>query len=141
MKMCILAVMLMINGFGYSQEWTPDLDVALSKANSEDKLVLLFFSVPEACNICEKLQKNVMESDEFKSYARENYILAKPDFDGSVPMEKKADNLLIVEKYNKDGFFPLVVVLDKNAKVIGKAGIYNDETPGQYLKQLTSIGK
>jgi hypothetical protein len=33
--------------------------------------------------------------------------------------------LALAEKYNKDGFFPLVVVLDKTGKVLAKKGYEN----------------
>ena len=141
MKKLVLVCLLIGSSMVQAQEWKKDLDKALSQAGNENKLVLLFFSVPEACDICMELDKSVFASEEFKAYARENFILAKPDFSESATFETKADNLLIVEKYNKDGFFPLVVILDKNSRVLGKVGIYNGETPQQYILSLQSIAK
>lgn len=139
MKTILAMIMIMFNSLLHAQEWNSELDVAIQKAKAEDKLVLLYFSVPEDCDICQQLEDNVWKSEEFKAYAKANYILAKPDFDGAAPIEKKAENLLIVEKYNKDGFFPLVVLLDINSKVLGKTGIYNGEEPVAYLKMLASL--
>jgi thioredoxin-related protein len=140
MKKLVIAMVLMGNPVMYSQ-WKSDLNDALRQAQMQNKNVLLYFSVPDACAVCESLEKNVLQSQEFNTYARQNYILAKPDFHESVSMETKTDNLLIVEKYNKDGFFPLVVILDKDANVLGKTGIYNNETPQEYIKLLQSIAK
>ncbi len=134
-------MLLLGNPCVYAQEWVSDLDVAFKEAGADNKRVLLYFSVPDACEICKKLEENVLRSDEFQAYAKANYVLAQPDFSASLSMAEKAENLLIVEKYNKDGFFPLVVVLDKNAKVLGKTGVYNDETPKEYLTILESFAK
>ena len=141
MKKLLIGMILLSNPQIYAQEWVNDLDVAFKEAEADNKRVLLYFSVPDACDICKQLEENVLQSDEFQAYAKANFVLAQPDFRESLSMAEKAENLLIVEKYNKDGFFPLVVVLDKNAKVLGKTGIYNNETPRQYLTLLESFGK
>lgn len=124
-----------------SQTWTTDLQIALSEANRQNKKVLLYFTVPEACDSCLSLEKNVFASAEFYEFASENYILAKADFSGDIDQQTKQDNLLIVEKYNKDGFFPLVVVLDKNSKVLGKSGVYNNELPSDYINKLKLLSR
>jgi thioredoxin-related protein len=136
MKKLVTVMILMCTSIIQAQEWNNDLDLAMREAIAKDKKILLLFSIPESCGVCEKLEKNVLQSEEFKAFAKENYILIRPDFSESAAFETKANNLLIVEKYNKDGFFPFVVILDKNAKVLGSTGLYNDETPQQYLLKL-----
>ena len=138
MKNWMVALLVFGSTLAQAQQWHKDLDLAVNKAAHAQKMVLLLFSLPEACERCEKLEKNVIASDEFKAYAKEYFVLAKPDFSESASIETKTDNLLIVEKYNKDGFFPWVVILDSNAKVLGKIGLYNDESPGEYIDKLKS---
>lgn len=104
-----------------------------------NKKVLLFFSTDENCERCQKLDKNVFQSSEFKDFAKDDYILVKQDFEPTDDPQQLEQNLLVVEKYNKDGFFPLLVILNKNAKVIGQVGAYNNETPNQYLDRLLSV--
>ena len=134
--------MILVLAPGYCQQWHEDLDAALSLANAENKKVMLFFTVPDACDSCTALEENVLESDEFKKYAA-NYVLARADFQHSikhpVTAESKAKNLLIVEKYNKDGFFPLMVILDKSARIIGSRGTYNGESSSEYIASLQAI--
>lgn len=144
MKKRILTTLLLITTLTiYSQEWHSDLKDALKIAHVQNKKVLLVFLVPESCDTCAHLEKEVFQSDEFKAFAREKYILSKVDFrNNTTPFlasEAKAKNLLIVEKYNKDGFFPLVVLLNKNEKVLGKIGTYNDESPSQYIALLQAL--
>ena len=138
MKKWLIAVVLLGTAMSHAQQWHKDLDAAFKKAAREQKMVLLLFSLPDACETCDRLEKNVIGSEVFKAYAKNKYVLARPDFSDSASPETKIDNLLIVEKYNKDGFFPWVVILDANAKVLGKMGAYNNESPGEYIDKLQS---
>ncbi|MBS1534645.1 MAG: thioredoxin family protein [Bacteroidetes bacterium] len=122
-----------------AQEWKSNLNEAFREASMTNKKVLLFFSTEDDCERCQKLDKNVLQSPEFKDFAKDNYILVKQDFQPTSDPEQLEQNLLVVEKYNKDGFFPLLVIINKNAKVIGQVGAYNNETPNQYLDRLLSI--
>ena len=45
---------------------------------------------------------------------------------------------LLAESYNKNGYFPLVVVLDENGKVLGSTG-YKKMKPSDYIKILESF--
>lgn len=141
MKNVTVLFVLLANGMiGYSQEWKSNLNEAFKEASASGKNVLLFFSTTQDCARCLRLERNVLMSAEFIDYAKDNYILVKEDFslDNAEDME---ENLLIVEKYNKDGFFPLVVIINKNTKILGQIGAYNDETPKQFLTKLQSIKK
>lgn len=127
-----------------AQQWQNDLDSGLKTAAQQNKKVLLFFSVPEHCDTCVKLEQKVFQSSEFLAYAEANYVLVKIDFSYQSEDLSKAQlekNLLIVEKYNKDGFFPHVVVLNTAAKIAGKASVYNNETPLEYVSLLKRITK
>lgn len=127
-----------------AQQWQNDLQIGLKEAAQQNKKVLLFFSVPERCESCNKLERNIFKSPEFIEFASENYVLVKIDFSYDAQELTKAQlekNLLIVEKYNKDGFFPHVVVLNKDAKITNKVDVYTRETPQQYLSLLRRNSK
>lgn len=146
MKNILIALMIIsATAKGYSQVWNNDIDEAVKEALKTNKKVLLFFSVSEQCDNCMSLEKNVFKTDEFSKFANINYVLVKIDFshkpNESLTEEMVEKNLLIVEKYNKDGFFPLVVLLNKNARILGKTGIYKQETPLQFINLLQSFDK
>jgi thioredoxin-related protein len=122
-----------------AQQWQKDLDLGLKAATQQNKKVLLFFSVPEHCDTCVKLEKRIFQSPEFLAFAEANYVLVKIDFSyqsEDLSKEELEKNLLIVEKYNKDGFFPHVVVLNAAAKITLKTSVYDNETPQEYLSLL-----
>ncbi|WP_298223347.1 thioredoxin family protein [Flavobacterium sp.] len=135
----MLSLMLLCGSIMNSnaQQWIRDLDFGLKEAAQQNKKVLLFFSVPEHCDTCVKLEQKVFKSPEFLAFADDNYVMVKIDFSYQQDdKEQLQKNLLIVEKYNKDGFFPHVVVLNKEAKIALKTGVYNNETPQEYLSLL-----
>jgi len=119
----------------HSQQWKSDLEAAFVEASGSGKNVLLFFSVSDACDICRRLDHDIFQSEEFREYAGENLILVKLDFRNQASGDK-SDQLLIVEKYNKDGFFPWVVLVNKNRKVVGKLPLYESQTPRQYVAKI-----
>ena len=140
----ILAFMVFLSTESQAQLWQNDLQSGLKEAAKQNKKVLLFFSVPERCDACEKLEQNIFKSPEFIDFASENFVLVKIDFSydaEELTKDQLEKNLLIVEKYNKDGFFPHVVVLNKDAKITNKVGVYSRETPQQYLSLLQKNSK
>jgi thioredoxin-related protein len=143
-RLFLLVFLLFFLPKSKAQQWQNDLQIGLKEAAQQNKKVLLFFSVPERCESCNNLERNIFKSPEFIEFASENYVLVKIDFSYDAQELTKAQlekNLLIVEKYNKDGFFPHVVVLNKDAKITNKVDVYNRETPQQYLSLLRRNSK
>ena len=140
-RLFLLVFLLFFLPKSKAQQWQNDLQIGLKEAAQQNKKVLLFFSVPERCESCNKLERNIFKSPEFIEFASENYVLVKIDFSyeaQELTKDQLEKNLLIVEKYNKDGFFPHVVVLNKEAKITKKMEVYTSETPEQYLSLLKS---
>lgn len=146
MKKCILVLFAFFMSMAlHAQNWNANISTAVKEASQNNKKILLFFTVENQCENCTKLEQNIFKSDDFIAFANENYVLVKIKFSynsaSNLSEEEGKQNLLIVEKYNKDGFFPLVVVLNKEAKKLGNIGVYKNETPSQYIALLHSIEK
>lgn len=139
-RLTLSLLLLVISDLATAQQWETDLDAAVRLASTQNKNILLFFSVADACDTCRRLNNDIFQSVEFLEYAQENLVLVKLDF-LNMSSETKAEKLLIVEKYNKDGFFPWVVVINKNEKVVGKAPIYDGQSPARYVNQISEIDK
>jgi thioredoxin-related protein len=144
MKKIALLVMLSLTTLGFSQEWKTSLEEAKAEANKENKKILLVFSGSDWCAPCMKLEKNVWQSEVFKKEAAEKYVLIKADFPkkkaNQLSSELTENNNKLAEKYNKDGNFPLVVMLDKNGKVKGMTGFKNISAEN-YVKLLNTLEK
>ena len=51
-----------------------------STANNENKNIVMVFAGSDWCAPCIKLEKYILESDDFKNYAKEHWVLLKLDF-------------------------------------------------------------
>ena len=144
MKKIILALIVMIIGINttIAQEWQTDINVAKEIANKENMPIILVFQGSDWCAPCIKLDREIWSTDTFKKYAKEHYVMLKADF----PRRKKntlsetqtKKNAQLAEKYNKQGFFPFVVVLDSSGKVLGESS-YKKTTPENYIKELNAF--
>lgn len=136
--------MLFVGALSYSQDWKTNIEDAKVTAVKENKNILLVFSGSDWCAPCIKLDKVVWKSEAFKDYADKKLVLLRADFPNKranqLPVEVAERNKKLSEKYNKEGNFPLVVLLDKSGKVIGMTGFKNISAE-EYIKLLDSLNK
>ena len=130
----MVLVFFFVISLGYSQDWKTNFELVKKEAASQSKPVVLVFSGSDWCAPCIKLDKSIWQSAEFKEYAAANLILERADF----PKKKQNDGL--AERYNKEGVFPLVVVLDSKGIVLGKTS-YKNVSPNEYIALLNSFIK
>lgn len=144
MRKILITLALFACSLSYSQTWKTNFEEAKAAATTENKTILLVFSGSDWCGPCIKLDKNVWQSTEFKTYSDEKLVLLRADFPkkkgNALPADIKNGNLALAEKYNKEGYFPLVVVLDKTGKVVAKKG-YENQTATKYISELQAIIK
>jgi thioredoxin-related protein len=144
MKFLVSSICLLWFSFCHAQDWKTNFEEAKKMAVEQNKNILVVFSCSDWCAPCIKLEKNVWQSEVFKIYATERLILVRADFPkkkaNALPLDTKNGNLLLAEKYNKDGFFPLVVMLDKTGKVLGKKG-YENVSAEAYVNLLKALIK
>ena len=111
-------------------------------ASDENKNIILVFQGSDWCAPCIKLDREIWNTTEFKNYAKENFVLLKADFPrkskNKLSEIQKENNKKLMEQYNTRGYFPFVVVLDKNGKAIGTTG-YKKTTPTAFIDLLTSF--
>ncbi len=125
-----------------SQDWVYDFDKAKGIAKKDNKIIVLVFQGSDWCSPCIKLDRNIWQNNEFNKIAKENFVMLLADF----PRKKKnklsniqqEKNTVLAEMFNKNGFFPLVVVIDKNGVVLGRTG-FKKLTPVEYADFLLSM--
>lgn len=142
MKKIILFIFLFSATLSFSQNWTTSLDAAKTEAISSNKNILLVFSGSDWCAPCIKLDRTIFQSDVFKTEAEKKWVLLKADFPkkkgNTLSAEQTESNKKLAEKYNKEGNFPLVVLLDATGKVLGITG-YKNVSPTEYVQLLTAM--
>jgi len=144
MKQLFYIIIFACAGMLHAQ-WQENFDDALTKASTEDKPIVLVFSGSDWCAPCIRLKRHIFDSDEFQDYASEHYVMYDADFprkkQNKLPEEIMNQNKSLAEKYNPKGYFPLVVVMDKNQNVLGTTGFVARTSPEKYIKTLNKFLK
>jgi len=124
-------------------QWEPDFNNALQKAHDENKLVLLNFSGSDWCGPCISFRKDYLESTAFGTYSDAHLVMVNADFPRKSKNQPPADvikrNEMLAEKYNKEGTFPLTLLLDANGKVLKRWAGKPTESLDEWLKELETI--
>ncbi|MCF6347233.1 MAG: thioredoxin family protein [Flavobacteriaceae bacterium] len=125
-----------------AQEWLTNFEEAKKIASAENRNIVLVFQGSDWCAPCIKLDKEIWSTDEFKNYAKEHFVMIQADFPrkkkNKLETSQQQQNNSLAEKYNKQGFFPHVVVLNEKGNVLGRIG-YKKVSPSEYIKILNSF--
>ncbi len=123
-------------------EWHIDFNTALEEAQKNQKQVLIYFSGSDWCRPCILLKKEVFDTDTFRNYAADHYVLLQLDFPARkknrLPEAQLKHNENLAERYNKSGAFPRVVIVDGEEKVRAEAG-YQKGGPQAYIDHLNKL--
>ena len=141
--MKIIYVFLFFLSFSLTaQNWETDWKVATQKSKKNNQKLILVFSGSDWCIPCIKLGKEIWEAESFKAYALENYVLLRADFPkrkkNALSKEKQTHNDKLAERFNAAGYFPLVVVISPEEKVLGQLG-YEKSTPEKYKELINAF--
>lgn len=133
---------LLIAGFLMltDQGWLNNFDKAKSEAQASHKQILVNFSGSDWCGPCIKLTKEVFENETFKKYANDKLVLVRADFPrmkkNKLSKEQTTLNEALADKYNKEGTFPLTLLLDENGNVLKKWAGNPGIKPDQFVTEL-----
>lgn len=103
--------------------WNEKLETALSKAQNENKFVLVYFTGSDWCTWCQRLSNEVFSQKEFENFAKENFILVKIDFPRNIEQsnDTKNYNNRLAQEFGVEGF-PTIFILDKDGNMRLRTG-------------------
>lgn len=135
---------MLLSFSAFAQDWQTNIDTAKALAKKGNHNIILVFQGSDWCAPCIKLDKEIWSKAKFQELAKNHFVMLQADF----PKRKKnqlsdsqtAHNGKLAEKYNPNGYFPYVVVLSPEGKVLGSIG-YEKSTPEDYFKKLTAFEK
>ncbi|HRG18600.1 MAG TPA: thioredoxin family protein [Flavobacterium lutivivi] len=135
----LIFIFLNISVLAFSQE-TKTLQNSINQAKQEHKKVLFFFSGSDWCSPCVKFKKTFIENEDFKAFAQNNLIVFNADFPrqkkNTLSKEQTEENEKLAEKYNQNGLFPLIILLDENGKIIKQWEKLPTETVPEFIEKL-----
>lgn len=141
-KVFILFFLLLISATSIAQEWQTNIEEAKGIASENNQRIVLVFQGSDWCAPCIKLDKEVWSTETFQTLAKDNFVMLQADFPkrkrNKLTPELQEHNNKLAEKYNPNGYFPFVVVLNQEGKVIGSSG-YEKTTPEKYFNKLNSF--
>jgi len=138
----IFKILILLISFSAMAQEKLTFDQSLTKAQTEHKNVLLFFSGSDWCAPCVKFKKFFVDSEQFKNFSTEKLVVYNADF----PRQKKnqlakeiaAENGKLAEKYNSKGQFPMILLLNEKGDILKKWEQLPSETLEQFIEKLKS---
>lgn len=138
----IIILFLAFTMQSFAQDWTTNFEEAKQTATKNNQNIVLVFQGSDWCAPCMKLEKEIWNTNEFQELNKDRFVMLKADFPrrkkNVLSEDQQNHNNNLAELYNPNGYFPLVVVMDSNGKMIGQLG-YEKTTPTNYFKKLTSF--
>ena len=129
--------------FAFSQEWKSDFSDALTAAQDQNKPIVLVFSGSDWCAPCIRFKRKIFDSTDFVEYAEKHYVLYNADFPrkkkNQLAEDKLNANKSLAERFNPKGYFPFVVVLDQEQKVLGVTDFDPKKTTQEYIRLFNSF--
>ena len=109
MKKTFITVLLIMGSFAIQAQelkWETDINKAISASNKSKKPMLLFFTGSDWCGWCIRLQKEVLKTPEFKTWAAKNVVLVELDYPRSKPQTEliKNQNAILQQTFGIQGF-------------------------------------
>src|SRR5882757_5440411 len=109
-----------------------DLNGAIARAKTENKLVFLDFTGSDWCPPCMALHKEIFSKPEFQAYAESNLVFLVVDFPKNFHLsaDAGATNDFLAGKFNIEGY-PTLVALDGEGKEVWRHLGFIDGGPKQ----------
>jgi thioredoxin-related protein len=122
--------------------WLTDYQQALEQAKTQNRDVLLDFTGSDWCPWCIRMDKEVLDTQQFKEYAGKNVILMLVDFPQSkqLPQNVQDQNNDLQKKYAVQGF-PTFILVDKKGNVLGQQEGYVEGGPSAFIAKIESMKK
>ena len=119
------------------------LTAAQLQAKKQDKLILLNFSGSDWCIPCIQLEKEYFKDSQFRRLADSQLVIIRADF----PRKKKnmpaaaivKQNEQLADRFNKNGSFPLTILLDANLRIVKTWDGRPEEEPAVFVRNLRNL--
>jgi thioredoxin-related protein len=139
----ILQIALLGSFLFTSNIWGTDLETAKQSAKAEHKFIMLNFSGSDWCGPCIRMHEDIFEGPAFSEYSKDYLVLVNADFPrlkkNELPKEQQKKNDQLADQYNKDGIFPLTLLLDANGKVLQRWEGLPHSTSAEFTNQVKSV--
>jgi thioredoxin-related protein len=120
-------------------EWTTSFEKAKDEAKATGKAIFVDFTGSDWCRWCTKISEEILSTDEFKKFAKDNLIMLYLDFPQTkeLPSGMQPYNQKLASQYGIQGF-PTILILDKNGKELARLG-YERAGAGKFISDIKKV--
>ncbi len=134
-----LPLLFILTSHTFLGGWETDANKAMMDAKRNNKHILLFFTGSDWCGWCKKLDSEVFQKGDFKSFANGNLVTVLVDFprQKQLPEKQVIQNETLAVKYRVSGY-PTVIILDPHGRALGVLG-YEEGGSSNYIRKIKQI--
>jgi len=113
----------------------PTLAATLTQATQQDQRVLLYFSGSDWCLPCIRFKRGVLADSAFQAQTADQLLTYVVDFPrrDTASAERVAYKARLAEKYNPEGSFPHLVLLDAEGGILWQQAGYQGQSAADLL--------
>lgn len=117
-------------------DWLNDFDQAKKNSEKNKLKVFMLFTGTSWCPSCKKLEKMVLQTDEFKALASEHLNLVKYDYPRRNKKESEKDE--IAKQFNVS-VYPTVIITDADGNILRRMEGLQSENLEDYIQDLEAF--
>ena len=125
-----------------SENWFTDLEEATTFAKTNNTDVLMVFAGSDWCKPCIQFKKDILNDAAFIDYAKANFVILYLDFPARkknrLSKEQTKHNEALAEKYNTQGSFPKIVLIDTDGTTLSQPD-FKGQSPENFISELKEI--
>ena len=122
--------------------WSTDFNQARAQARADGKMVLLDFTGSDWCPWCIRFDHEVLETDQFATYAQGKLELVLVDFPRTKPRDAalKQANQALAKQFNVDGY-PTLLLVNYAGNELGRQTGYLEGGPSAFIAELDGFSR
>lgn len=138
----IFALFILFISHNVFPQVSEDESEVFSNATSLSRPVLLIFSGSDWCLPCIKFHKQILSDTSFRKFADKNLLMLKADFPQKRKLSKglELQNEKLAERYNPNGIFPNLILLNPDNSIIGSI-TYTNQSPEEFTVEVKELMK
>lgn len=125
-----------------SKAWFSSETDAKAYAQENKVPVMYVFAGSDWCKPCIQLKQTILTSEAFQQYHPAKVAVLYLDFPqqqkNQLPDALRKQNEKLAEAYNKAGYFPYIVVVTAEGKIIGNIA-FKHQTPEVFIEQCEAL--
>ena len=123
----------------YTSGWIIDYNKARAIASQQDRFIFLAFTSMDDSEYSRKMDQEIFQTPEFKTYARKNLVLVRIDFPSATtqPAALAAQNKMLAELFAVRGYPTVIIENPLGQKLVETK--YMKGGPAEFLSELAPI--